>query len=284
LKIRSIFDDESLHILEAGVALDFVTEVNARIKSFYRKRDLSNFAELFYSEEEWCSTKVQPRISAEENIMFLDLSMALEQKNINKIICEVNLLLGAPKIKMFLPRLICTLPQIYIPEWVKNKNIAQNARYGNLNLYIKKQFRGVFYFSHNPLHQDIIDMPLAKDNFISCLIPLGDRSGPNAPLIFSETHSGKNILKPPFYPDFQISDIKSPIELKNNGGFEVEREGLYKFFRPKINSCSCLLWDAFKLHKVFENTSTEPVFNLRYSFSDIDVSYFINDPKNIIEF
>lgn len=88
-------------------------------------------------------------------------------------------LLG-PKYRIFDYKFVCGVPTSCLPEWIKLK--VKDKLVNNLGMYIKPKYRDITYFHGIDFHQDIIDYPYRKADFVTAYIYLDEVNNMQAPL------------------------------------------------------------------------------------------------------
>ena len=78
-------------------------------------------------------------------------------------------------------KFVVALEEQMVPDWVKS--ITKNTFIPNMGRFIKEEFRDITYFRGIDFHQDIIDFPNKKSDFITCYIYLDDVDKSASPLV-----------------------------------------------------------------------------------------------------
>ena len=78
-------------------------------------------------------------------------------------------------------KFVVALEEQMVPNWVKD--ITKNTFIPNMGRFIKEEFRDITYFRGIDFHQDIIDFPDKKSDFITCYIYLDDVDKKTSPLV-----------------------------------------------------------------------------------------------------
>ena len=97
-----------------------------------------------------------------------------------KFISLVDKILGN-KWKVLDYKFVVALEEQMIPDWVKI--ITKNTFIPNMGRFIKEEYRDMTYFRGIDFHQDIIDFPHKKSDFITCYIYLDDVDKNTSPLV-----------------------------------------------------------------------------------------------------
>jgi len=103
-----------------------------------------------------------------------------------KFIELINKILG-PKWKVLDYKFVAALEKKMVPNWVQKK--IEDAFIPNLGRFVKENYRDITYFRGIDFHQDIIDFPHKKSDFITCYIYIEDVDKNSSPLIvFPKSH------------------------------------------------------------------------------------------------
>jgi len=78
-------------------------------------------------------------------------------------------------------KFVVALEEHMVPKWVKE--LTKNTFIPNMGRFIKEKYRDLTYFRGIDFHQDIIDYPHKKSDFITCYIYLDDVDKNTSPLI-----------------------------------------------------------------------------------------------------
>ena len=143
----------------------------------------------------------------------------------------------------FLPRILCDIPDIYIPAHIKSNPSLERS--GFLNHLINHEYSYYSYFLDHPPHIDLIDYPDAvKQDVYTFLLPLTcplyyDNGGL---LLDSKPWSGINMShsRSTTYPTFSSVDLQ-----------------LNQF----------IVWDQYQPHIIESNKTNKPLFFFRMCFT-----------------
>jgi hypothetical protein len=103
-----------------------------------------------------------------------------------KFIELINKILG-PKWKVLDYKFVAALEKKMVPNWVQKK--IEDTFIPNLGRFVKENYRDITYFRGIDFHQDIIDFPHKKSDFITCYIYIEDVDKNSSPLIvFPKSH------------------------------------------------------------------------------------------------
>ena len=150
-------------------------------------------------------------------------------------------------------KFVVGVPKLMIPDWVLDH--SKNAPIPNLGMYINPIQRNCTYFRGIDFHQDIIDYPGRKPDFITLYIYLDNVSANKSPLIilpdshkFGATVFPHKILKSKdqlvYYPKTNTSTSLDPIIVTGKSG--------------DVN-----IWHPFIIHGTKPIESKEPRISLR---------------------
>ena len=180
--------NEMKEILNNGLYIFDEVLNKESIDSLYKKIiDSRNFnAELFQSEKEYLQQESHLKTNPSPTFNFLnqfsdDLRFIENNATIKGVITE---LLG-DDYEIVIKKLVCGVPEKWLPEWVKPK--IEGVNVANLGPYIKKEYRDVTYFRGIDFHQDIIDWPkgatdLDPSTFLTLYVYLHDVDIYDSPL------------------------------------------------------------------------------------------------------
>ena len=103
-----------------------------------------------------------------------------------KFIELINKILGS-KWKVLDYKFVAALEKKMVPNWVQKK--IEDTFIPNLGRFVKENYRDITYFRGIDFHQDIIDFPHKKSDFITCYIYIEDVDKNSSPLIvFPKSH------------------------------------------------------------------------------------------------
>ena len=168
--------------------LKYGYEVN---KDFFNKKDCKtilkkilndrNFKNIWLSENEFKKRNkiiktVNPR-PGRNLIEKLDTKFIFSN---DKFINLIDKILGT-KWKVLDYKFVVALEEDMVPQWVKH--ITKNTFIPNMGRFIKEKYRDLTYFRGIDFHQDIIDFPHKKSDFITCYIYLDNVDKYTSPLI-----------------------------------------------------------------------------------------------------
>lgn len=144
------------------------------------------FKDIFLSKKNFNKDKkyvgVNPR--AGRNLAEkLDTNFIFSNKNFQK---EMKNALG-DKWRVLDYKMVMGVPDKMVPDWIKEE--IDNNPVANLGAYIKEKYRDITYFRGIDFHQDIIDFPDRKSDFITVYIYLDRVKTNSSPLyILKKSH------------------------------------------------------------------------------------------------
>lgn len=174
-----------------------------RVADLYKKfLSARNFGtDLFLSEADYAAQTDHYNANPSSDFNFINAfsdELALIEKN-EEIVSTLQELLG-PDYQIVIKKAVCGVPEVWLPEWVKEK--IRDVNVANLGPYIKKQYRDITYFRGIDFHQDIIDWPegrtdLDPSTFFTLYVYLHDVDEYDSPLhILPGTHKLGSTLFP----------------------------------------------------------------------------------------
>ncbi len=166
-----------------------------------------------------------PGINLTEN---LDLRFIEENPIFKKIMTEI---LGE-NYKIILKKFIVGIPDSDIPQWVQKE--IKDLGIPNLGQYIKEEYHDMTYFHGIDFHQDLIDHPNRKADFITLYVYLDDVSEEMSPLSVSPK---SHIFGATTFPhDIKIQDDKIIYSDRrgNSGSFDHKFLLGYRGLNPPL--------------------------------------------------
>ncbi len=211
-------------------------------------------------------------VTSDKNIVLNEMSWFFETKTYRKLVDYIVPFAG-PDLDMFMSKIIMTLPLHVLPDYVRETVLPmEKTNVGFLSPFIKPEYLKVFFFAHNPWHQDTVDYPESDFNFYTTLIALTDRSGGQAPLLVIPESS-------------KIGKISHPIVCAHeNGEFVYTWKGKeYRWPIMQVNSVAGDLtaWHSYTFHQVMPCESEMPGISLRFNFAPSYRKTGLYDTKNI---
>ena len=195
-----------------------------------------NFKKIWLSEKEFKKNKILKTVNPRPGrnlIEKLDTTFIFSNKNFIKII---NQILGE-KWRVLDYKFVVALEKKMVPKWVFN--FTRDAFIQNMGRFIKERFRDITYFRGIDFHQDIIDFPHKKSDFITCYIYLNDVDSDSSPLILlprSHLYGAKTFphkikkINDKFFKYYKNSNQSMRIKPKSLIG----RSGTMYFWHPCI--------------------------------------------------
>ena len=165
-------------------------------KNFFNKKDCKkilnlvkknrDFNKIWISENDFDKNKILKTVNPRPGrnlIEKLDTKFIFSNP---KFIELINKILG-PKWKVLDYKFVAALEKKMVPNWVQKK--IEDAFIPNLGRFVKENYRDITYFRGIDFHQDIIDFPHKKSDFITCYIYIEDVDKNSSPLIvFPKSH------------------------------------------------------------------------------------------------
>jgi len=237
--------------VDLGQILDKSSCANL-LKQIYSSRDFSSA--LFIDEEQhktnprYKKTNPGPGINLTENV---DLSFIEENPDFKNAMTAV---LGSDY-NILLKKFIVGVPDNWIPQWVLKETYGLAV--SNLGPYIKPEFHDITYFHGVDFHQDLIDHPKRKGDFITLYVYLDDVLNTMSPLsVIPKSH----IYGATVFPhNITIRD-------KNSLTYEDQRgkKGEFKFKFLTGSSGNVYFWSSLTLHGTQPQDVIKPRISLRY--------------------
>ena len=165
-------------------------------KNFFNKNDCKkilnlvkksrDFNKIWISENDFNKNKILKTVNPRPGrnlIEKLDTKFIFSNP---KFIELINKILGS-KWKVLDYKFVAALEKKMVPNWVKKK--IEDTFIPNLGRFVKENYRDITYFRGIDFHQDIIDFPHKKSDFITCYIYIEDVDKNSSPLIvFPKSH------------------------------------------------------------------------------------------------
>ena len=165
-------------------------------KNFFNKNDCKkilnlvkknrDFNKIWISENDFNKNKILKTVNPRPGrnlIEKLDTKFIFSNP---KFIELINKILG-PKWKVLDYKFVAALEKKMVPNWVQKK--IEDTFIPNLGRFVKENYRDITYFRGIDFHQDIIDFPHKKSDFITCYIYIEDVDKNSSPLIvFPKSH------------------------------------------------------------------------------------------------
>ncbi len=171
--------------------LNVIDKQKAEELNDYLKKKFKVNKSIFLDEKKFIKDQKKKKKFYQSNVLDnYDTSFIFKNKKFKEAIEKIlgkNYIIEQKKV-------ICSLPLKYYPKWIdkyKKKDIP------NLTVYLKPHYRSLRFFLGTDYHQDFMDHPKCKANYITVYIYL-DKVGKNlSPLkILPKTHLGGADLYP----------------------------------------------------------------------------------------
>ena len=154
------------------------------------------------------------------------------------VLNTLNFILGED-FEIILKKFVVAAPSFWIPGWLKD-DIAVTLG-TNLGPYIKEEFRDMSYFRGIDYHQDQIDFPNSKPDFVTMYVYLNDTISKSSPLhVIEKSH----VYGPTKFPHFlkEVNDDYVIYGLNKNN---------FKKLKKKIligNAGTAYIWSCLTVH------------------------------------
>lgn len=151
-------------------------------------------------------------------------------------------------------KLVMGVPDKIIPKWIKNE--INNNPVANLGAYIKEKYRDITYFRGIDFHQDIIDFPDKKSDFITVYIYLDKVKSNSSPLyVLKKSY----MLGASIFPHDIKKINKKYFHYSNN----YKKKLKTKILKLVGNGGSMSYWHCNTLHGTQPHTDDEPRVSMR---------------------
>ena len=238
--------------IDMGPVLDKNATRNL-LDQIYASRSFSSA--LFINEEQhktnpkYKKTNPGPGINFTEKV---DLSFIEENPSFRKAMTTV---LGSDY-KIILKKFIVGVPNNWIPDWVIRETSGLSA--SNLGPYIKPEFQDITYFHGIDFHQDLVDHPKRKSDFVTLYVYLDDVDDNMSPLaVVPKSH----IFGATIFPHkITIHNGTNKLTYDDRQGRKEEFE--FKFLTGDAGNI--YFWSALTLHGTQPEKVTTPRISLRY--------------------
>ncbi len=238
--------------IDMGQVLDKNAARNL-LDQVYASRDFSSA--LFIDEEQhkknprYAKTNPGPGINFTEKV---DLSFIEE----NPSFCKAMTAVLGLDYNIILKKFIVGVPDDWIPDWVIRETSGLSA--SNLGSYIKPEFHDITYFHGVDFHQDLVDHPKRKSDFVTLYVYLDDVDDGMSPLsVVPKSH----IFGATTFPH------KIAIHNGTNTLTYDDRQGRKEDFNFKFLTSTAgniYFWSALTLHGTQPQKVTTPRISLRY--------------------
>lgn len=229
--------------------LNVIDKLKAEELNNYLKNKFIVNKSIFQDENEFIKNQKKKKKFNQSNILDnYDTSFIFKNKKFKKAIEKI---LGK-NFSIEQKKVICSLPLKYYPKWIdkyKKKDIP------NLTAYLKPHYRSLRFFLGTDYHQDFMDHPKRKANYITVYIYL-DKVGKNlSPLkILPKTHLGGADLYP------------HNLDKKGENLIYKARNGRNIKTKPKYilgEAGTTWFWHTCLLHGTSHNTQSIPRYSIR---------------------
>ena len=216
-----------------------------------------NYKKIFLTQEEYKNKKKQrgnnPRPG--RNLAgVLDTNFVFGSSNFQKTISHVM----GDKFRILDYVFVMGIPRSDIPTWIVED--LGEAPISNLGQYVQEKYQDITYLSGIDFHQDIIDFPYKRSNFLTAYIYLDEVNDLSSPLyLLPKSHTLGATVFPHDLEKVLDKNGNNKFLYKNNYGDSVETETL----RLTGPGGSLYLWHSNLLHGTQPNLHDEPRISLR---------------------
>lgn len=211
-------------------------------------------------------------VTSESNIMFGEMEWFFQSQTYKKLVERVSSVAGLD-LDMFMAKVIATIPQSLVPDYIAGSIFPMGKhKGGSLSPFIKPEFLKMFFFAHNPWHQDTVDYPESDFRFLTTLISITDRSEGQAPLLVIPE-------------SIQVGQVEHPLRYEKKGDKFLfkKNDQAYEFDVTQADMApgDLIAWHAYSFHQVMPCIGEEPAISIRFNFAPTGSKTGIYDPKNI---
>jgi len=248
--LRESFLDDGF--IDLGQVLD-KQACHHLLKQVYASRDFSSA--LFIDEEKhrknprYRKSNPGPGINFTEKV---DLNFIEENTAFRNAMTTV---LG-PDYNILLKKFIVGVPDDWIPDWIIRE--ISNVGVANLGSYVKPEFHDITYFHGIDFHQDLIDHPQRKADFVTLYVYLDDVVDGMSPLnVVPKSH----IFGATTFPHkITVHDGTNKLTYEDRRG----RKGDFDFKFLMGSPGNIYFWSELTLHGTQPQGVTKSRISLRY--------------------
>ena len=204
---------------------------------------------IFLSEKDFLNNKKKYKNLNPSNVLDkYDTSFLFENNNFSS---KLELLLGKDYL-LCEKKVICSVPAKLYPKWIDR---YQPANIPNLTPYLKPHYRDLRFFKGADFHQDLMDHPKHKANFMTVYIYLDKVTNSMSPLILlPKTH----YIGPEAYPhNLELSMNKFRLKSKKNKIIKGNQVTI-------IGEAGTVWgWHTCLLHGTIPNKNIKPRYSIR---------------------
>lgn len=151
-------------------------------------------------------------------------------------------------------KFVMGVPNKIIPDWIKRE--IDNNPVANLGSFIKEKYRDITYFRGIDFHQDIIDFPDRRSDFITVYIYLDKVSNNSSPLYLLEK---SHLLGASIFPH-KLKKIKLKTFLYKN---DFNKKMLVKSHKLVGGAGTMFYWHSNLLHGTQPHKDDKPRISMR---------------------
>lgn len=247
---------KELFLEDGFIDLGEVLDKNAThdlLEQVYTSRDFSSA--LFIDEEQhrknprYTKTNPGPGINFTEKV---DLSFIEENPSFRNAMTTV---LG-PDYNILLKKFVVGVPDDWIPDWVIREISGLGAT--NLGSYIKPEFHDITFFHGIDFHQDLVDHPKRKADFVTLYVYLDNVIDGMSPLVIVPK---SHIFGATTFPHkITVHNGTNKLTYEDRRG----RKGDFNFKFLTGGAGNIYFWSQLTLHGTQPQGVTKPRISLRY--------------------
>lgn len=228
-------------------------DFNKSKKLLFKIKKTRNFKEIFLSksnyqlEKKYIGVNPRPGRNLAEKI---DTNFIFSNQKFQK---EMEHVLGK-KWRILGYKFVMGVPNKIIPDWIKRE--IDNNPVANLGSFIKEKYRDMTYFRGIDFHQDIIDFPDRKSDFITVYIYLDKVTNNSSPLYLLEK---SHLLGASVFPH-KLKKIKLKKFLYTN---DFNKKMLVKSHKLIGNAGTMFYWHSNLLHGTQPHEDDKPRISMR---------------------
>lgn len=256
-------NDVTEHLIQDGFyRLPFTYDENLCDHIFQEIHKTRNFdSNIFLDQEAFESNPVFKGVNPRPGRnLYEDLKPSIDKIEQDPRLCEILTKLLGKGYAALHHKIVCGVPDLWIPEWVKHQIIGNPAN--NLGPYIRKEYRDMTYFYGIDYHQDIIDRPNRNTDFITLYVYIHPVEESDAPL---HVLSGSHILGVTEFPhQLYYSESEDGVCVYSSDGFDSIKCEEIKIIGK---TGTAALWHSATLHGTQPDVSDRERISLRFMYS-----------------
>lgn len=174
-----------------------------------------------------------------------------------QIVSGIGALLG-PDYTILDRKVVCGVPERSVPAWLRSR-IAGNP-VNNLGPYVRPEYRDVTYFYGIDFHQDLIDYPARKADFLTLYVYLHTVTAQDAPLFLLE---GSHALGASVFPH-DLAGLANDARVYRTGAVG---QAACRQIMLTGGAGQVAMWHACTLHGAQPDAADHERISLRYLFA-----------------